>query len=59
MTTELISDGHYKCVFTVDHQNQPEYVHKMLLSAGFDQVKYQDQTYGLDKVVEILYSFQE
>lgn len=59
ITTELIAEGQYKCTYTVDHQNQPEYVHKMLLTCGFNEIRYQDQAFGLDKIIEILYSFQD
>lgn len=58
MTTQVITEGNYSCVYTVDHQNQPEYVHKMMLSCGFNSIKYKDETYGLDKIIEILYSYQ-
>ena len=58
MTSQLISEGKYACVYTVDHQNQPEYVHKMMLSCGFSSIKYKDETYGLDKIIEILYAYQ-
>ena len=58
LTTQVITEGKYSCVYTVDHQNQPEYVHKMMLSSGFSSIKYKDETFGLDKIIEILYSYQ-
>ena len=59
METEFISEGKYKVTYTVDHQNQPEYVHKMMMVSGFQVVNYKGSPYGLDKIVEILYSYQE
>ena len=35
MTTTVVSVGNYECVYTITHQNQPEYVHKMMLASGF------------------------
>ena len=58
METEFISEGKYKVTYTVDHQNQPEYVHKMMMVSGFQVVNYKGSPYGLDKIVEILYSYQ-
>jgi len=45
------------CVFTVNHQNQPEYVHKMLLSIGISSIEFKGQTLPLDSIIEILYSY--
>lgn len=51
------SNGTYDCVITVDHQNQPEYVHKMLLAIGIADIEYKGEVRSLDAVIEILYSF--
>jgi hypothetical protein len=56
--TTKIGDNKYGCTFTINHQNQPEYAYKMLLSCGFSDITYKGQTYGLDKIIEILYSYQ-
>lgn len=57
MTTELISEGSYKCVYTITHQNHPEYVHKMLLVSGFQEMTYKGDSYDIQKIIEILYSY--
>ena len=59
MTVTLISEGHYNVVYTVNHQNQPEYVHKMMLVSGFSKVNYQGTEFGLIKVVDVLKSYQD
>lgn len=58
MTTELKANGDFACVYMVDHQNQPEYVYKMLLANGFDGIIYQGKAESLSKIVDILYSYQ-
>lgn len=58
MSVTLISEGHYDIVYTVTHQNQPEYVHKMMLVSGFSKVNYQGSDFGLIKVVDVLKSYQ-
>jgi hypothetical protein len=58
MTSNFVTENNYKCVFTVTHQNQPEYVHKMLLSCGFQVIKHKGQTFGLNEIITILYSYQ-
>lgn len=58
MTVTLITEGHYNVVYTVEHQNQPEYVHKMMLVSGFDKVQYQGADFGLNKVIDVLKSYQ-
>jgi len=45
------------CIFTLNHQNQPEYVHKMLLMIGIDSIEYKGETLPLDNIINILYSF--
>jgi hypothetical protein len=59
MAVELVQEGLYKVVYTVDHQNQPEYVHKMMMVDGFQVVSYQGKTYGLNKIIEILHYYQD
>lgn len=59
MSTEAVKDNLYSCVYTVTHQNQPEYVHKMMLSCGFQVIQHKGQTYNLNKIIEILYSYQD
>lgn len=59
MQVELVQEGTYNIVYTVDHQNQPEYVHKMMLSTGFQDVKYQGNDYDLNKVIEVIYFYQD
>ena len=49
----------FDCVFTVDHQNQPEYVYKMLLSIGITTIEHKGSVLPLDKIVEILYAYQQ
>lgn len=58
MTVILISEGHYNVTYTVNHQNQAEYVHKMMLVSGFNKVNYQGTEYGLTKVIDVLKSHQ-
>ena len=55
--TSTLTDDSYGCTFTINHQNQPEYAYKMLLSCGFSDLSYKGQTYSLDKIIEILYSY--
>lgn len=50
-------DNANNCVFTVNHQNQPEYVHKMLLMIGIDSIEFKGETLPLDNIIDILYSF--
>ena len=50
-------DNTNNCVFTVNHQNQPEYVHKMLLMIGIDSIEFKGETLPLDNIIDILYSF--
>jgi len=45
------------CVFTLNHQNQPEYVHKMLLAIGIDAIEFKGETLPLENIIKILYSF--
>ena len=59
MNATLTSEGHYNVVYTVDHQNQPEYVYKMMLVSGFSTLKYQGGEFGLEKIVDVLYSYQQ
>jgi hypothetical protein len=59
MQVQLVEEGKYTIVYTIDHQNQPEYVHKMMLSSGFQTIKYQGQDHPLEKVIDVLYSFQD
>ena len=59
MTTKLLSDNKYEVVYTIDHQNQPEYVYKMMLTSGFKGINYNGQSHELNKIVEILYSYQQ
>lgn len=59
MNVTLASEGHYNVVYTVDHQNQPEYVYKMMMVSGFSALKYQGNDFGLEKIVDVLYSFQQ
>ncbi len=58
MTRQELGDNQYNCVFTVNHQNNPEYVYKMLLSIGINTLEYKGQTHSIDKIIEILYSYQ-
>lgn len=51
------SNDTYDCVFTIDHQNQPEYVYKMLLSIGIADLEYKGNIQSLDTIVQILYSY--
>ncbi len=55
-TTDL-GNNNYGCTFTINHQNQPEYAYKMLLSCGFSEIEYKGKTYSLDKIIEILHSY--
>ena len=48
----------YTCEFTVDHQNQPEYVYKMLLSIGIQGIYYKGENFEIIKIVDILKSYQ-
>lgn len=57
LTTNTLSNNMYKCVLVVDHQNQPEYVHKMLLSIGIDSLNYKGENFQLIKIIEILKSY--
>lgn len=51
------SGNTYDCVFTVNHQNHPEYVHKMLLSIGITDLEYKGTVQALDTIIQILYSY--
>jgi hypothetical protein len=59
MTSELLTDNKYKITYTVDHQNQPEYVYKMLLASGFKGITFQGENQGLNKIIDILYNYQK
>lgn len=59
MNVELIQEGLYKVVYTVDHQNQPEYVHKMMLNSGFQVINHKGHNYSLNSIIDILYSYQD
>lgn len=59
LEVELVSTGHYKCTYTITHQNQPEYVHKMMFASGFNTIIHKGQTLELSKVIDILYEYQE
>jgi hypothetical protein len=59
MTTELITDNKYKVIYTIDHQNQPEYVFKMMLTSGFKGITHKGESHSLNKIVDILYSYQD
>lgn len=50
-------DNSNNCIFTVNHQNQPEYVHKMLLMIGIDSIEFKGETLPLANIIDILYSF--
>lgn len=45
------------CIFTINHQNQPEYVYKMLLSIGIADLEFKGNVQSLDTIVQILYSY--
>lgn len=47
----------HDCVLTLNHQNQPEYVHKMLLSIGIGDLEYKGIVQSLDNIITILYSY--
>jgi hypothetical protein len=55
----FVSEGKYMVTYTIDHQNQPEYVFKMMLVSGFQVINYKGSPYPLKKIVEVLYAFQE
>lgn len=57
LTTSLLTSNMYKCVLVVDHQNQPEYVYKMLLSIGVDRLNFKGEDFDLIKIIEILKSY--
>ncbi len=51
------SDNTRDCVFTINHQNQPEYAYKMLLSIGIADLEYKGNVQSLDTIIQILYSY--
>ena len=51
-------DSKYNVIFTVDHQNQASYVHKMMLYCGFTSLKYKSENIELSEIVDILESYQ-
>lgn len=57
MTMAESTDEIHDCVLTINHQNQPEYVHKMLLSIGIGEIEYKGNVKSLDSIIEILYSY--
>lgn len=57
MQTTEDSDGTFNCVFTVNHQNQPEYVHKMLVSIGVAELEYKGNIQSVDTIIDILKSY--
>lgn len=57
LSTTTISNNLYKCVMIVDHQNQPEYVYKMLLTIGIKGINYKNENFELIKIIEILKSY--
>lgn len=59
LEAQLSPNSTYKCVFTVDHQNQPEYVYKMLLSIGITSIEHKGTVLPLDRIIEILYAYQQ
>lgn len=52
------SNGTYDFLVTVQHQNQPEYIYKMLMAIGISDLEYKGEIKSLDAIVEILYSYQ-
>lgn len=59
LVTTPVEVSVFDCVFTVDHQNQPEYVYKMLLSIGITTIEHKGTVLPLDKIIEILYAYQQ
>lgn len=57
LSSTTISNNLYKCVMIVDHQNQPEYVYKMLLTIGIKGINYKNENFELIKIIEILKSY--
>lgn len=51
------SGGAYDCIMVINHQNQPEYVHKMLVAIGIEELEYNGHVEGLDAIIQILYSY--
>lgn len=51
------SGNTYDCYFVVNHQNQPEYVHKMLLTMGIADLEYKGNVQSLETIIQILYSY--
>lgn len=57
MQTTEDTDGTFNCVFTVNHQNHPEYVHKMLVSIGVAELEYKGNIQSVDTIIDILKSY--
>lgn len=51
--------NNYSCILTINHQNHPEYVHKMMLSLGINTLVFKNNTYPMSKIIDILNSYQE
>lgn len=45
------------CVFVINHQNQPEYVHKMLVYIGIADLEYKGNVQPLETIIDILKSY--
>lgn len=60
LSLDIISTGNgkYNVVFTVNHQNHPEYVYKMMRSCGFKSLNFKNENLELIKVIEILKSYK-
>ena len=59
-TLTAVEDGvnNYDCILTINHQNHPEYVHKMMLTLGITTLIYKDTTHPIAYIVDILKSYQ-
>ena len=60
LTLTAIEDGvnNYDCVLTINHQNHPEYVHKMMLTLGITTLIFNETTHPIAYIVDILKSYK-
>ncbi|MCH2235844.1 MAG: hypothetical protein MK078_16505 [Crocinitomicaceae bacterium] len=60
LTLTAVEDGinNYHCVLTINHQNHPEYVHKMMVALGITTLLYKEATHPIIYIVDILKSYE-
>lgn len=56
LTSKNTGKNLYDCVLTINHQNHPEYVHKMLIMMGISSFEFEGKIYPMMQFVDKLKS---